>query len=228
VRLFSSPKVQAALARILWGLGNIAVTFYDTIDKDFIKLFREIRNEIEVQLRVTEAYQLYCFVKSTADIKGDIAEVGVYKGGSTKIICEARKNSKPVYLFDTFEGQPYVVDKNIDEEKYEKGYGTASFEATKEYLSGYANVYIYKGIFPSTATPIKDKVFSFVNLDVDVYRSTLDCLKFFWPRMSRRGMILSHDYASHKGVRKAFNEFFEDKPEVVIKLFGSHCMVVKQ
>jgi len=37
---------------------------------------------------------------------GDIAEVGVYQGGSAKLICEARNENKVLYLFDTFEGLP--------------------------------------------------------------------------------------------------------------------------
>jgi len=225
-RLLSIPTVKAVLVDILWKFFNADVIYYDDIDKDFTKLIREIKKENKVQLYTTEAYQLYCFVKSTVDIEGDIAEVGVYKGGSARIICEARSSSKSVYLFDTFEGLPYVVDKDIDEE-YKKGHGATSFDATKEYLAEYDNVYFYKGIFPHTASSVKDKVFSFVNIDVNVYRSTLDCLEFFWPRMSRGGIILSHDY-THKGVKKAFDEFFKDKPEVVIKLFGSHCMIVKQ
>lgn len=59
------------------------------------------------------------------------------------------------------------------------------------------------------------------------FQSILDCLEFFYPRMSHGGIILSHDY-TFKGVKRAFDEFFKDKPEVVIKLFGSQCMVVKQ
>ena len=63
-----------------------------------------------------------------------------------------------------------------------------------------------------------DKKFSFVHLDVDIYTSTLEALKFFYPRINRGGAILSHDYPGAVGVKKAFDEFFEDKPEIVIEL----------
>lgn len=49
----------------------------------------------------------------------------------------------------------------------------------------------------------------------------------FYPRISHGGIILSHEY-TFKGVKREFDEFFKDKTEVVIKLFDSHCMVVKQ
>jgi O-methyltransferase len=40
-----------------------------------------------------------------------------------------------------------------------------------------------KGLFPHTAEAVKDKVFGFVHLDVDLYESTLAGLKFFYPHL---------------------------------------------
>ena len=225
LKLFLIPSVKDIITGVINKAGNIEIISYTNIDKSFSVLIKEIKAEKRILLHVVEAYHLYSFVKATANIEGDIAEVGVYKGGSAKIICETRDNSKSIHLFDTFEGLPYETTEKIDE-VYEKGHCAASFDDTKEYLSEYNNVYFYKGIFPLTATPVKDKVFSFVNLDVNVYRSTFDCLTFFYIRMSPGGIIISHDYTS-KGIKKAFDIFFKDKPEVVIKLVGSHCMVVK-
>jgi len=38
-------------------------------------------------MEINEAYQIFMAVKNTRKIKGDIAEVGVYRGGSARIIC---------------------------------------------------------------------------------------------------------------------------------------------
>jgi O-methyltransferase len=97
----------------------------------------------------------------------------------------------------------------------------------KNYLKDYQDVYFYKGLFPSTATAVEDKRFSFVHLDVDTYESTRSCLRFFYPRMNRGGIILSHDYISAAGVRKAFDEFFNHKVEPIIEMSGTQCLVVK-
>ena len=43
--------------------------------------------------------------KITGKVTGDIAEVGVYKGGSAKIICSA-KGDRHLHLFDTFAAFP--------------------------------------------------------------------------------------------------------------------------
>jgi len=102
-----------------------------------------------------------------------------------------------------------------------------SLENVKNYLKKYSNFYIYKGLFPNTSKPIKNKKFSFVNLDVDIYESTLNCLKFFYPRMSIGGIIISHDYNTIRGVRKAIDYFFKNKPETIIELSTSQGLVVK-
>src|SRR3989338_3744494 len=44
------------------------------------------------------------------------------------------------------------------------------------------------------AEPIKNKKFSLVHFDVDTYESTKNSIEFFYPRMTRGGVILSHDY----------------------------------
>jgi len=94
-------------------------------------------------------------------------------------------------------------------------------------LGDYSNVYFYKGLFPVTAKHVKDKKFSFANFDVDTYESTLDCLKFFYKKMNKGGIIMSHDYITIPGVTKAFDEFFKDKPEPIIEMYGSQCLIVK-
>ena len=156
--------------------------------------------------------------KKPKKIKGDIAEVGVYKGGSAKLICEA-KGDKPLHLFDTFEGLPKV--SKFDDRKLLKGMFNAPLEDVKRIiLKKYRNVFFYKGLFPETAQLVKNKLFSFVHLDVDLYKSTKSCLEFFYPRINKGGIIISHDFGL-RGVRKAFDEFFKDKPELIIEIPGS-------
>jgi len=66
-----------------------------------------------------------------------------------------------------------------------------------------------------------------VHFDVDLYESTLACLRFFYPRMLPGGVMLSHDYSILAGVRKAVDEFLDGKPEKPIELPSTQCMIVK-
>jgi O-methyltransferase len=197
-------------------------------DTRFWDLFMQIYEEGKAVLSMREMYNIYRLVKQTSKIEGDIAEVGVYKGGSAKIISEAKGNKK-LHLFDTFGGMP-ETDASIDQ--HNKGdFSDTSLEEVKKYLSSYKDIFFHQGFFPaSVAGSNCDTLkYSFVNLDVDIYESTKSGLEFFYERLNKGGVLLSHDYnaISCPGVKKAFDEFFINKPETVIDLWDSHCLVVK-
>lgn len=197
-------------------------------DRKAVDLIKSIKKEVDFAFYPYEAFMVYSLVKSQCKLEGDFAEIGVYQGGSAKLICEA-KGVRKLYLFDTFEGLPDLSEKDTHfGMKFwkKKQFDNTTVESVKKYLSMYTNVFLYKGKFPETAKAIENCKFSFVHLDVDLYRSTLDCLKFFYPRLTSGGIILSHDYHTN-GVRTAFEEFFSDKEVPVIELTGSQCIVIK-
>lgn len=66
-----------------------------------------------------------------------------------------------------------------------------------------------------------------MHLDLDLYKATSESIEFFYPRMSKGGIILSHDYLTASGVKKAFDDFFSDKPEPIIEMSGTQCLIVK-
>lgn len=201
----------------------VVISFKDEERSKIVDLINQSKKEIKMLLGTNESFQIYMAVKNTSKIEGDIAEVGVYVGGSANLICKA-KGDKMLHLFDTYEGLPKVEE--IDK-KFSEGEFSASLEEVKYNLRNCNNVYFYKGLFPDSAVPVQEKKFSFVHLDVDIYKSTLDCLEFFYPKMARGGIIISHDYFLGGGVRKAFAEFFENKPESIIPISQFQCLVVK-
>jgi hypothetical protein len=232
LRWFASSKtlslpwkiVSTAVIYAIESKGGVILSYDDPERKKIIDLIRQIKRESTLMMFDNEAYQIFMAVTRTNQIDGDLAEVGVYRGGSAKLIREANGN-KALHLFDTFEGLPAV--EAIDQPQFNKGQFAASLDDVRSYLTEYKNVNFYKGLFPSTATPVEHREFSFVHLDVDTYESTRGCLEFFYLRMNRGGIILSHDYINAAGVRKAFDEFFDDKPEPIIEMSGTQCLVVK-
>ena len=197
-------------------------------DKDVIKLLRRIRKERKCLLTGLEQFLLYSLTRAQIRLPGDIAEVGVYTGASAKLICEAR-GSKPLHLFDTFEGLPEssAKDRNVYNNKSKPQYA-CSLESVQDYLHDYADLHFYKGLFPTTAEPVRDRTFCFVHIDVDLYESTLACLQFFYPRLVPGGILLSHDYSILAGVKAAFTEFLADKPEALVELPTTQCMIIKR
>lgn len=214
----------AHIAQALYSSIEISVMrFYN--DPTLISLLKTVRREDHPLLfKPSELATLYYLAAAQTKVEGDYAEIGVYNGSSAKVICAA-KAEKALHLFDTFNGIP--TSDNIDE-RFSKNMFSTHEESVKKRLANYQQVYIYKGLFPLSAMPLKEKTFSFVHLDVDVYRSTVDALQFFYPRLTSFGIILTHDYSSAAGVKKAFDEFFQTKPEPIIQLPMSQALIIRR
>lgn len=206
---------------------DILYIYYKPKTEDkLLDLILRITKETNMQFSVLAAGNIYKLVSSLEKVGGDIAEVGVFRGGSACIIKEASPN-KNLHLFDTFEGLPKPGEKD-DHVNFFEGQFKVIFEDVKNTLNKYKNVFFYKGLFPASAKGLKVTQYSFVHLDVDLYESTTECLKYFYPKMVKGGVIISHDYVHSKAIKIAFDEFFADKPEIIIELPASdQCLVVK-
>jgi O-methyltransferase len=187
-------------------------------------LIRATRQQTSMVLLDPEAYAIYATALRTQKIPGDIAEVGVYRGGSARLICEV-KGDRALHLFDTFAGLPETGPE--DSKLFQKGGFASSYAHVEAYLKSFPNVHFHPGLFPDTAKGLEHLRFSFVHLDVDLYRSTASALEWFYPRLQPGAVLISHDYVNADGVRKAFDEFFADKPECLLELAGTQVAFVK-
>ncbi|MFA5358211.1 MAG: TylF/MycF/NovP-related O-methyltransferase [Patescibacteria group bacterium] len=211
-------------------LGNRFFSFVELLlmkpykDKRVLKMIKDLRREGHFLFKPSEIFHIYSIAKACVKLEGDFAEVGVYNGTSAKIICEV-KGGKNLYLFDTFSGLPKV---GTNDSRFHRNMFIASKVEVEKRLQRYPNVKIYQGIFPETSSPIEDKKFAFVHLDVDIYTSTRAALEFFYGKMVSGGVILTHDYAQAEGVRRAFDEFINNKPEGIIELSLTQAMIIKR
>ena len=169
------------------------------------------------------------------NISGDIAEVGVYRGMTAKLIHYYIPERR-LHLFDTFEGfggRSVVREKSLSGHSIEEThFSDTSLDGVKAYISPINdNVSFYKGYFPETIPDdLNDREFSFVHLDADLYEPTFEGLSFFYPRLSKGGFIVIHDYNTWPGARKAVDLFFADKSETVIPMpdKSGSALVLKQ
>ncbi|MCA9172910.1 MAG: class I SAM-dependent methyltransferase [Planctomycetales bacterium] len=193
-------------------------------DPALIKFFKKIRRERKSLVTAREMFMVYSMSKSQADRPGDFAEVGVYQGSTARIMCEI-KGDKRLRLFDTFEGLPKDSDKDPGVHR-ERQYA-CSVESVSKYLEAFPNISYHKGLFPDSTHDVPDADYAFVHFDVDLYEGTKACLEYFYPKMIPGGIMMSHDYSLLEGVKTAFTEFLADKPETVIELPETQCMVIK-
>lgn len=197
-------------------------------DADTLRLIRRVRRQRRWLVTANEAFLVHSLARAQSKLPGEIVEVGVYQGGTARMICEV-KGDKTLHLCDTFEGLPQPTSS--DGKVHSGSQYACSLESVQGYLKAFPNVVFHKGLFPdsvASAEDVKGSTYCFAHFDVDLYQSTLDCLKFFYSRMVAGGVMLSHDYSILAGVRQAFSEFLADKPEELIELPSTQCMVIKR
>lgn len=143
------------------------------------------------------------------NIVGAVAEAGVYKGEYAKEINRCFPDRK-LYLFDTFEG---FVDSDILAEINSSDTCADYLKETSQELVLQKMLYrenciVRKGYFPETAMEI-DEQFAYVSLDMDLYKPTLEGLRYFYPRMTRGGIIAIHDFFSdaYPNIERAVYEY---------------------
>lgn len=180
-------------------------------------------------------FSLFYLAKSIRAVDGDTAECGAFRGATSYLILRASEGrNKLHHIFDSFEGlsKPMPADRVEIARvfKWNAGDLAVSEDVVCRNLQGFDNVSLYKGWIPSRFSEVKDRRFSFVHLDVDLYQPTIESLRFFYDRTNRGGIIVCDDYGfeSCPGAYKAMNEFFTDKPEEVIHLTTGQGVVVKQ
>ena len=145
-----------------------------------------------------------------AQIEGDCAEVGVYKGDFASVINRYFP-SRRLYLFDTFGGFDHgdlAIDKARGHVGIDADFSDTSVAKVLKKMAHPANCIVKAGYFPETASDVDGK-FCFVSLDTDLYKPTIDGLRFFYERLVAGGAIFVHDFnnVNYKGIRQAVTEF---------------------
>jgi O-methyltransferase len=171
---------------------------------------------------------LVTLLRQALHVKGAIYEMGVYKGGSARLIRDLIEGQgRTMRLFDTFTGMK-ETDPNKD--RIRPGdLGDTSLESVQA-LVGTADWIDYRqGWIPGTFDGIGGDTIAFAHIDVDLHDSIIDCCKFVYPRMVPGGVMLFDDYGfpATPGARAAIDAFFSDKPEVPLVLQTGQAVVTK-
>jgi O-methyltransferase len=152
------------------------------------------------------------------NIQGALAEAGVFQGHASRFIHRLVPERR-YYLFDTFDGfEKEDLEPEISEDKR---FRNTSVEAVLRYIGDQKNLVVKKGHVPGTFAGLESERFSFVLLDMDLYKPTISALDFFYARLSIGGYLMVHDYhndESNWACRRAVDEFMHNKPERIIEI----------
>ncbi len=192
-------------------LQNKRISITGTLD--YLHREREIDNNYFDYIRLS-TLELISFEIKKRNLKGNVAELGVYKGKFAKHINKFFPERK-LYLFDTFEG---FDNRDITSEKAEnfssgeQDFSDTSIDFVLKEMPFPDKCIPVKGFFPDSANAIEDS-FVLVSLDADLYKPIYAGLNFFYPRVVPGGYIVIHDFNNdnYKGPREAVEQFCSEQ-----------------
>ena len=137
-------------------------------------------------------------------VSGAAAELGVYRGFFARCINQLLPERR-LYLFDSFEG---FAEEACATASFQAAHRNTAIDKVLSIMPHPETVTVKPGFFPDSLNGLEDR-FCLVSLDVDFYQTTLDGLRYFWPRIEQGGYLLLHDWGSPKlpGVAKALAAF---------------------
>lgn len=102
----------------------------------------------------------------------------------------------------------------------ERDFADTSIESVKAYVGHTSLVEYHQGLIPETFQSLKNTHIAFAHIDVDIYRSNMDCCSFIYPRLSVGGFMVFDDYGfpSCPGARMAVDEFFKNTRSIPLVL----------
>ena len=162
---------------------------------------RELSNDY-VRLATLE---LLC--RRLDNVPGAAAELGVYKGFFARCIHLLLPERK-LYLFDSFEGFDPEAGAS---ESFQAAHRNTAIEKVLDIMPHPERVDIRPGFFPASLKGLEER-FCLVSLDVDFAGTTLEGLRYFWPRLEKGGYLLLHDWGNPAlpGVAGALMEYEQE------------------
>ncbi|MGJ8572268.1 MAG: TylF/MycF/NovP-related O-methyltransferase [Hoeflea sp.] len=169
----------------------------------------------------------------------DLAECGCFLGHSTQMIAriiQENGGGNSLRVFDSFDGLSEFQSQDesdfcgTQESKDRiRSHFKSDFDAVQAHLKPFDFVELFRGWIPDEFYKVADRQFSFVSIDVDLYRPVLDSLEFFYPRLAKGGYVYLDDYGyqDFPGARKAVDQYFSDKsPSFFLRMpFGSAVVI---
>ncbi|MBI1903436.1 MAG: class I SAM-dependent methyltransferase [Planctomycetia bacterium] len=157
-------------------------------------------------------------------IAGDLAECGVWRGGSAGIMALANlrygATRRRIHLFDTWGDWPDPTQndgnrfRDLQAGSLRKADNRGALDACRELLErliAYPTHFLtyHRGLFQETVPPALENIraLAVLRVDCDWYEQVLFCLEHLYPKLSNGGALVLDDYGYCDGARAAIDEF---------------------
>jgi len=225
-------RVQRLVGKMLAGipLGPMYFAYHPdahfiySVHPEFDQLFRRFRrnNRTNNGGDLPRLWAMVLNVKKVLaeDVKGDFAELGVWRGNTAAVLAHyAVAHGRDIFMFDTYSGFDNRDLTGIDAEKLASFADTSVSLVMQTVGIDSPHCHYVRGRFPESVSDVHSQAtFAVVSLDCDLYEPMKAALEFFYPRTSRGGILLLHDYSNEywDGARKAIDEFCARESEFVV------------
>jgi O-methyltransferase len=196
-------------------------------DREFLNAYQAVKEFTLVD--IYRCYELWDLAKQTARVEGCIVEVGVLRGGTGCLLAIAAP-AKEVYLADTFAG---VVKAGPKDTRYGGGeHADTSEKIVRDLLlsAGAANARILKGVFPEETGSCVNGPVALLHIDVDVYESGREIVRWARPHLPAGAAIVFDDYGYYgcEGITRLVRELRETIPDFrFIHNLNGHAIFVR-
>jgi O-methyltransferase len=171
-------------------------------------------------------------LRSVQDLDGDIAECGVFRGGTLFPIATHLRRAeinKTVYGFDSFSGFDQSIETDLElagehhPQKFIGGFNqtsVAELERRMGWLGLTDRVRLVRGYFDQILPAWQEHRFCFVHIDCDILEAYKSCLGNLYRAVVPGGIILFDEYKdpAWPGCTHAVDGFLADKPEAPIEI----------
>jgi len=233
-RLFTENQqmiIVIFLSDFFWFLRKYFLSVEIDYPKEFLDNWKNIKkNTSQDKERNFCVYQLIKVHNEIFKDKKTFAiEFGVDRGGTLSTISKFIKPDTNIFAIDSFGIYAETIKKNVT--NYDPHYlgrykpftintrfQKFSHEVLERNLNKIINIKncnleIFAAYFPDTLNndqlkKISNVKYSFVHLDFDLYKPTVDAIKFIIPRLEKNAIILVDDYnfINQEGVKWAIKE----------------------
>jgi len=168
--------------------------------------------EQELQNDYVRLATLELICRRLETVPGAAAELGVYRGFFARSINRLLPERK-LYLFDSFEG---FRENAGASESFQAAHANTGIEKVLAIMPNPENIIVKPGFFPESLNGLEER-FCLASLDVDFEETTLEGLRYFWPRLNKGGCLLLHDWGSPKlpGVARALRRYEQELGESI-------------
>ena len=218
------PNYQRAVPKYPTAFGDTITRDYSLVSQSemYRSIFSDVaQDELHPYASMMETNGILLLLellKSTADIDGDVVEIGVWQGGSAyfiaKLLSRLGLKQKALHLLDFFEEHPSNHPKGI-----------MCKDEVSKLFEFYPNHSVISGDIRKTIKTLKGKAFSFIHYDMGYQKPILDVVV---DQLSPGGIMLLDNYGHVAANPIQFDQYMKSKGLFCSRIpYSAQCVVFK-